>query len=363
MTIAVAVSGGADSLFALASLAEAGEKVFALHARFLPPELCSPGYGAALERMRASCDRVGVPLHIADCVEAFGAAVIRPFVAAYAAGRTPNPCAHCNAAMKFGLLLETGIALGAKRLATGHYATLRHDAYDACGPVLSAGLDQAKDQSYFLSLVPAASLARALFPLGSRRKPEIRAWLAARGLEVPVPAESQEICFVPNDDYRAFVSRMASAFGIALPGPGPMMTVDGKLVGQHKGLWQYTEGQRKGLGVAWSEPLFVHKKDMAANTLLVGAKAGLESSGFYCANMNFLVPPEAWPKTLLVRTRYRQSPRPASMRRCGSGFFFAEHEPGGPYTAGQLATVYGYEGEGEGAVLRVLAGGIICPEE
>ena len=363
MSIAVAVSGGADSLFALASLAEAGEKVFALHARFLPPELCSPGYGAALERMQATCDQLRVALHIADCVDRFAASVIRPFVAAYAEGRTPNPCAHCNATMKFGLLLDMALERGAERLATGHYATLRYNPHDACGLVLSAGLDPAKDQSYFLSLVSAASLSRALFPLGSRRKPEIRAWLAERGLEPPVPAESQEICFVPNDDYRSFVLRMAGAFGMTLPGPGPMLTPEGRVVGQHKGLWQYTEGQRKGLGVAWSEPLFVHKKDTAANTLLVGPKAGLEARGFHCPAMNCLVPPDTWPETVLLRTRYRQNPRPASMRRSDQGFFFTEHEAGGPYTAGQLATVYGREGEGESAVLRVLAGGIIAAEK
>ena len=360
MTIAVAVSGGADSLYALGSLREAGERCLALHALFLPPPLRPPGHGAMLERLSGVCAALDIPLNVVDLTEPFRRAVIEPFVRAYARGETPNPCALCNAAIKFGLLLDHARTLGAGALATGHYARLAPVPFGTGGTGgigLFNGLDSGKDQSYFLSLVPVERLAHARFPLGSLRKSAVREWLAERGLAVPAPVESQEICFVPDDAYRGFVPGMAGELGVPLPGPGPVRLADGREIGRHAGLWRYTEGQRKGLGIAWSHPLYVVKKDMAANALVVGSAEEMAEEGFRCEAVNFLVPPSEWPETVLLRTRYRQNAAPATVRFDGQGgAVFTQHPPKGPYTAGQLATAYTRTPDGD---FCVLGGGII----
>ncbi len=356
---AVAVSGGADSLYALASLMAAGHGAFALHARFLPPELAPPDHAAALERLAAACSRLGAALHVVDCAAAFTAAVIEPFVRAYAAGLTPNPCARCNAAMKFGLLLDEAEKLGAARLATGHYARLERTAE---GPALYAGRDTAKDQSYFLALVPAVRLAKALFPLAEARKDAVRAYLASRGLDVPLPAESQDVCFVPGGAYRPFVRTWAERFGLALPGAGPVKTPDGRTVGEHSGVWRYTEGQRKGLGIAWKAPLYVLRKDMETNTLLVGEENAARDDPLAVSDVNCLVPFAQWPADLCIRTRYRQAPREAAAAWAAGGatLLLREKNPGGPHARGQLAAVYSRESLNGEERLRVLAGGIIA---
>lgn len=355
-TIAVAVSGGMDSLYALLSLREQGERVFALHAKMLPPELAPPGYGAMLERLDAACAYFGVPLHIVDCAKEFTSLVIEPFIRAYAAGLTPNPCAHCNAAVKFGLLLDAARKFGAARIATGHYIRLEHGPK---GTALFAGKDAAKDQSYFLSLVPEERLAHAVAPLEGMTKSAIRARLAAMGLQAPAPGESQEICFVPDDDYRAFVHSRAAFMGLTLPGPGAVALPDGTVVGKHKGLWQYTEGQRKRLGIAWKEPLYVLGKDLQANTLLAGSKAQLAGDTVRAGNVNFLVPFAQWPKTVLLRTRFRQRAREAAVTLEGTELVFREKTPGGPYARGQIAVAYAVETRDNEERLRVLGGGVI----
>ena len=261
MTIAVAVSGGADSLYAMASLQrEYPGQVIAFHAlqkETSPEDDPVPG-------LEASCRALGVPLHILDLQEAFFRQIVRPFAESYAHGETPNPCVRCNALVKFGLWMDEARKLGADRLATGHYVSLaEHPRY---GMALHQGADEAKDQSYFLALTPISRLKNAVFPLARVRKSEVRAALAEWGLSVPLPRESQEICFVPDDDYRAFLK----GIGVRLPAGGPMVLLDGHVVGRHGGLWQYTEGQRRGLGVSWTEPLYVIGKERSRNALLLG---------------------------------------------------------------------------------------------
>lgn len=354
---AVAVSGGVDSLYALAALKERGENVFALHARMLPAHLAPTGYEDSLVRLEAACGSLGISLSVIDCVDAFADAVIDPFVRAYAAGTTPNPCAHCNAAIKFGLLLDAARSCGAGRLATGHYIRLEHTGEDG-RVALYAGEDTAKDQSYFLALVPEERLRCAVSPLADKTKNEIRAYLAARGLNPPVPTESQEICFVPNDDYRAFLQARAAETGVKLPGPGPVTLPDGTVLGTHKGLWQYTEGQRRGLGIAWKEPLYVLAKDVASNTLVTGGADSLGGMEVVAEGCNFLVPFAEWPESVFIRTRFRQKPRLAHARLEGERLFLREAAPSGPYARGQIAAAYDVEG-------RVLGGGVIgagqCP--
>ena len=306
MTIAVAVSGGADSLYAMASLQrEYPGQVIAFHAlqkETSPEDDPVPG-------LEASCRSLGVPLHILDLQEAFFRQIVRPFAESYAHGETPNPCVRCNALVKFGLWMDEARKLGADRLATGHYVSLaEHPRY---GMALHQGADEAKDQSYFLALTPINRLKNAVFPLARVRKTEVRAALAEWGLSVPLPRESQEICFVPDDDYRAFLK----GIGVRLPAGGPMVLLDGHVVGRHGGLWQYTEGQRRGLGVSWTEPLYVIGKDRSRNALLLGTADELPVNACAAGELNFLVPPELWPHELRVRTRYRQKAVPSGGRR------------------------------------------------
>lgn len=355
MTIAVAVSGGADSLYALASLhRQYPGQVLAFHARLqdAPPE-DDPVPG--LERL---CADMGVPLHVLDLHEAFSRRIIKPFAESYAHGETPNPCVRCNALVKFGLWLDEARRLGADKLATGHYVSLvEHPRY---GLSLRQGADETKDQSYFLALTPMNRLRDAVFPLADVRKSDVRAALAEWGLPVPIPRESQEICFVPDDDYRGFLKAM----GVRLPSGGPMVLMDGHVVGRHGGLWQYTEGQRRGLGVSWTEPLYVIGKDRSRNALLLGTAAELPVNACAAGELNFLVPPDRWPHELRVRTRYRQKAVPADVRLVGGGesgmdatarMLIRFHQPQLPSAPGQLAAVFDEHG-------YVLAGGIVCKE-
>lgn len=356
--IAVAVSGGVDSLYALATLKAQGRNVIALHARLLPRGREPSGYEAMLGRLQAACDFLGVHLHIADCATDFDSLVITPFIEAYAACLTPNPCARCNAAVKFGLFLDIAASLGASRIATGHYARLEL-AGDGT-TALYAGKDRTKDQSYFLALVPGARLARAETPLAGTTKNEVRAVLAGHGIAIPAPGESQEICFAPNDDYRSLILSEAPVRGITLPGPGPVVLPDGTRIATHNGLWHYTEGQRRGLGIAWKEPLYVLAKDTAANTLVVGPAASLSGGEIRAVNVNCLVPHAEWPETVHIRTRFRQSPREAQAFLEGDTLILRDKGQSGPHARGQIAVVYAKEVLNGEEIFRVLAGGVIA---
>lgn len=342
MRIAVAVSGGSDSLLSLGLLRQAGHDLLAVHAYFLPPD---PARQAVARAIAAQCELLGVPFHAVDLSRDFHKRVIAPFIDAYAMGLTPNPCAACNRDMKFGLLLESARALGAERLATGHYARLEDGPH---GPALCRGADDTRDQSYFLSLVRPAALARAVFPMAGRRKADNPAALAALGLDPPLPRESREVCFVPGDDYRAFLLES----GARLSGPGPILLPDGARLGTHQGLWRHTVGQRKGLGVGWREPLYVLAKDPAHNVLRVGPKSLLDATACRAGQANVLVAPNHWPKVVLAQTCYRMQPRPARASLEGETLSVVFDAPVTRPTAGQIVAVYDASG-------RVLAGGVI----
>ncbi|PKN09169.1 MAG: tRNA 2-thiouridine(34) synthase MnmA [Deltaproteobacteria bacterium HGW-Deltaproteobacteria-8] len=346
MSLAVAVSGGGDSLAALLALRDAacegGHDVLALHGLFLPGT-----DEAATQGLAATCARLGVPLHLVDLRAEFERLVAAPFAAEYLSGRTPNPCARCNAYLKFGLLLDRALDLGATALATGHFvASGPHPDY---GWALSRGADPVKDQSYFLSLVPRERLQRALFPLALRLKAEIRTELAGRSLTPPLPEESQEICFVPGDDYRAFLSDRC----VELPGGGPAVLPDGTVVGSHQGLWRSTIGQRRGLGIAWREPLYVLDKDAHNNVLVVAPQAALLVDVFSAGEVNLLVDPQLWPEEVLVQTRYREAAKPARVELSGASLRVRYHEPQLRPAPGQVAALYGSGGV-------VLAGAVVA---
>ncbi len=347
MSVAVAVSGGMDSLYTLLVLYEraGASAVFAVHARLRPhPD-------REVEKLLETfCHDLGITFHLLDLRDQFKELVIRPFADAYARGETPNPCARCNRWVKFGLILDHARKLGAESVVTGHYAVLeKHAEY---GPALRRGVDSTKDQSYFLALTPVDRLAGALFPLGALCKHQVREELEKRNIAVPVPRESQEICFIPND-YRVFLQET----GVRLPGGGPMIFGEGLVVGHHQGLWQYTEGQRRGLGVAWSEPLYVIGKDRSRNALLLGTAAELEAGSCVASDINLLVPIDRWPNELFVQTRYRQNAVPADVliqgKAASARMLIRFHTPQLPPAPGQVAAIFDADG-------YVLAGGVIC---
>ena len=302
MKIAVALSGGADSLMALLLLKEQGHALFAVHAHFLPPS----GETITLsKKINDICRKLGIELHILDLSQAFEQKVITDFVQSYVEGYTPNPCAVCNATMKFGLLLDEALTLGAEKIATGHYAQVKNIDDKV---TLWRAKDSLKDQSYFLSLVPRHKFKNVIFPLASWSKKEVRKFLEEKSISPVISRESNEICFIDND-YRNFLLQK----GINLPGPGPIKTSKGEILGTHKGLWRYTLGQRRGIGIAYKYPLYVTGKDLAQNALIVGPEKELWSRGCIVQDVNYLVPPELWPKEILVQTRYRQKAKKASV--------------------------------------------------
>lgn len=320
-------------------LRDSGAEVMAVHARFLPEE-----DRTQLQALADLCRSLDVALHLVDLRDAFEELVVQPFIRAYQQGLTPNPCAICNPTMKFGLLLDQARLLGATRLATGHYARVEA-APD--GPILFRGLDPAKDQSYFLSRVPRERFERVSFPLAGLTKARVRADLADRGIMPPAGKESQEACFIP-EDYRAFLRDRK----IRLSPPGPITLTDGTVVGRHQGLWNHTLGQRKGLGVAYREPLYVVGKDVKTNRLLVGVKAEALTTCCRTARPNLLAPPEHWPADVLVQTIYRQQPEPAEIRLDKSGMTITFARPRSLPAPGQIAAIYSPTGQ-------VLAGAVI----
>lgn len=344
MTIAVAVSGGMDSLLALALLKEQGHDLMAVHGHFLPE---SAAWAQVVDGLTDACATLNVPFHALDLHQSFDQRVVEPFVREYKDGLTPNPCAMCNPRMKFGVLFDEARKLGAAGLATGHYVRLEDREQ---GVMLVRGADMTKDQSYFLSLVPINVLRLAHFPLAQTLKKDVLDILAGHGLMPPLPSESQEICFVPNDDYQAFLTDRTS-----MPGGGPAVLPNGDKVGKHQGLWRYTQGQRRGLGIPWSEALYVLDKDVAANTLIVGPKSELAAQGCVAGQVNLMCPVEEWPEEVLIQTRYRQKAKPGRVRLAGGKLHFDFLESHTRPTPGQVAAVYDATG-------AVLGGGVIEEE-
>lgn len=341
--VAVAISGGRDSMLALSLLREQGWNVVALHAFFMKP---NDRLRSVATKLEESCRSLSVPLHVVDLSVEFERLVVQPFMDDYVHGRTPNPCALCNRHMKFGLLMDAAQKAGADRIATGHYARL--EEHPEVGTVLRSGLDRTKDQSYFLALVPQHALAKALFPLADWHKADVMDELDSRRLPPPLPSESQEVCFVPNDDYKAFLQMRNAPLG----GPGPVVLLDGTPVGRHQGLWRYTLGQRKGLAIAWKHPLYVVRKDMARNTLVMGTDEEMRRTSCRVGQLNMLVPPEHWPEALLAKTRYRQRPCPAKVELHENWMELHFARPEFPPTSGQVAALYTEDG-------MILAGGVI----
>jgi len=327
--VAVAMSGGVDSAVAL--LRAAPNAIGVTLRLWLDPAgpsadraCCSPD---AVIAARETCHRLGLPHVTLDLRDAFRAAVVQPFVEGYAQGLTPNPCMRCNGLFRFDALVAFAGRAGADVLWTGHYARI----VERDGLLLIArGSDAAKDQSYMLATIDPALLDRVAFPLGGQGKRSTRDEAAAAGLTVAERAESQEACFLAGDDYRSFLERQ----GLARRA-GPIVDEQGAELGRHDGVWRYTPGQRRGIGLATPEPLYALRSDTATNTLVVGHRRALEARQVNVRGRLYLPIERADAKL-----RYRSDPVPALVEPTTDGFSLTLEEPASAVAPGQVAVLY-----------------------
>jgi tRNA-specific 2-thiouridylase len=301
--VAVAMSGGVDSSVAAALLQQQGYEVIGLTMR-LWSDPARPSSSSPEAAARGAADSLGIPLQVVDLVAPFRREIVQFFLDEYARGVTPNPCVRCNRLVKWGLLLDQALALGADFLATGHYARVRRG--ESGKLELLRARDRSKDQSYVLHVLTQEKLARALFPVGEHPKSEIRALARTLGLPAATHAESQDLCFLSGEDYRDFIRRNAPQ----LASPGSIITRDGKKLGEHQGLVYYTIGQRKGLGVSSPVPLYVLAKDADTNTLIVGREEELGSQELSVVNVNWIAG-QAPPGRLRAQVKTRYTAREA----------------------------------------------------
>lgn len=353
MRVAVAVSGGVDSLCAMLLLRRAGHDIIALHGQFLERPALDD---AARGRLESACRALDVELVIADLAKQFRSSVIEPFMGAHEAGRTPNPCALCNRNIKFGSLLQHALSLGADALATGHYASLVANPYnDAPGRIIAPGAEARKDQSYFLAMIPAHALPRMLLPLASLAKSDCREMIGKAGLAIPLPAESHDICFM-DSSVGTFLKKNAP--GIFRPNPGAIYLLEpgetpARLMGRHYGLWNYTVGQRRGLNLPHCEPLYVLRKDHASNSLFVGPRSCLGMTGCEAESLNFHVEAAHWPERVQVKLRFSHKPLAAFVQFQDDKAIIQLADVAFPTAPGQIASFHDEAG-------RLLGGGIVA---
>src|SRR5687768_10273160 len=358
MRIVVAMSGGVDSSVAAALLAEQGHDVIGVSMQLYPstPRDEAPGLvvgrsgqaTTAVEKWGTCCTiddlydarrvaaTIGIPHYIVNFESQFGEHVISNFVREYVAGRTPIPCSHCNSDLKFAELLDRARAYDADRLATGHYARIVAD--DNGRYHLYRGADTSKDQTYFLFSLTQDQLARAAFPVGDLDKDAVREHARRLNLHVTAKPDSQEICFVPDGDYAAFVERTAPEAAR----PGPIVNSAGRVLGTHAGVHRYTIGQRKGLGLSTTEPLYVLEIKPDSAEVVVGSRDSLGRTQLTASDVNWVngVAPSDWLR-ISAQIRHRHAAAPARVRRTVEGR--AEVEFDAPQTAitpGQAVVFY-----------------------
>lgn len=309
MRIVVAMSGGVDSSVAAALLARQGHDVIGLSMQLYDQTDGQRQFGSCctlddLYDARRVATRLGIPHYIVNFEEKFHETVVSDFFREYAAGRTPIPCVHCNGDLKFATLVERAAGFGADRVATGHYARVERDTTGRYR--LLRGVDATKDQSYFLFTLTQAQLAHALFPLGALDKTTVRA--QARDLELAVAdkPDSHEICFVPGGDHAAFLQQ----HGIR-PSSGVIRDLTGRVVGEHAGVHHFTVGQRKGLGLSSTIPLYVVGIDAEAHAVTVGPRDALERLELTASGVNWIsgrAPASGTRVTAQIRHRHKEAP-------------------------------------------------------
>lgn len=352
--VVAAMSGGVDSSVAAALLQDAGYEVIGVMMQLYPKDLPlvepAPGGCCSIESSddaRRVTDRMGIPFYLLNFEEVFAKEVIQGFAEEYLVGRTPNPCIVCNQKVKFAALAKKAEALGASYVATGHYVRKERD--DATGRYhLYRGVDQRKDQSYVLYGLTQKQLAGAAFPLGGLTKAEVREEARKRGFVTAEKPESQEICFIPDNDYGRFL-RDYRPQAIC---PGEIVDTKGRVLGEHPGVAFFTVGQRKGLGIAAGKPLYVVRIEPDKNRVVVGDQEDCLAHECFVAGLNWF-PWNAPPGVVdaAVKIRYTASAVPATIEPQDGGVRVLFHTPQRAVTPGQAAVFY----EGD----QVLGGGTI----
>ena len=360
--VVVAMSGGVDSSVVAGLLKAEGYEVIGVTLQLYD-------HGAATHRVGSCCagqdiadarrvaETLGIPHYVLDYEERFRKAVIDPFAESYVSGETPIPCVSCNQTVKFADLLETARELGADALATGHYIRSRSNGAHRA---LFRPRDADRDQSYFLFATTQEQIDFLRFPLGDMPKPEVRAAAEAMGLSVAAKADSQDICFVPQGRYSDLVARLKPSAA----SPGDIVHIDGRVLGRHEGILRYTIGQRRGIGIASGEPLYVVHLDSERCRVVVGPREALETHRIVLRDLNWLgdaplaeLPAEG--VELFAKVRSTRPPRPATLRRSNGAIVvdLAEAEAG--IASGQACVLYSDDGN----EARVLGGGFIARSE
>ena len=361
-TIAVAMSGGVDSSTVAAMLAHSGDgsadspnSVVGLTLQLWDqtrlagkhgiPDAPKAGRCCSLDDVydaRRVAEHLKIPYYVVNQQERFEEAVVRPFVAEYLAGRTPIPCSLCNNHLKFDQLLQTARSIGADRIATGHYAVNEFDAARDRW-ILKRPADLAKDQTYFLFGLTQEQLAHTLFPLGRLTKPEVREIARQHGLALAEKPDSQEICFIPGGDYKQFLTAYLEEQGRRLPETaGEMVASTGEVLGHHDGIFNFTVGQRKGLGVSSPSPLYVLNIDPASHRVTVGADEELATPTLRARDLNWIsIPSLSGPMRVRIKIRHRHEPAWATLEPAGPDEVVAVFdEPQRAVTPGQSAVFY-----------------------
>jgi tRNA-specific 2-thiouridylase len=358
MSVLVAMSGGVDSSVAVELLKEQGYRCVGATMRLYRNEDIGLGSFKTccsqrdIEDAAEAAFQMDIPHEVLDYTAQFKTEIIEKFIRCYENGETPNPCIDCNRYMKFDHLLSAARKRGLDYIATGHYARIERD--EATGRyLLKKAADPSKDQSYVLYALTQEQLAHTLFPLGGLEKTRVREIAQALGLCNAKKHDSQDICFVPDGDYVKFMEQYTGKHYPA----GDFLDMDGKVVGQHRGAVGYTLGQRKGLGLAMGQPVYVCGKCMARNTVSVGPESALYSRVVYAKDVNFISIPELTaPMSVTARTRYHQAEKVAVVTPWGDGGIRLEFEqPQRAVTPGQAVVLY----DGD----TVVCGGTICDTE
>jgi tRNA-specific 2-thiouridylase len=353
-TIAVAMSGGVDSSTVAAMLHAEGYNVVGLTMQLWNQRRLA-GHEGMPEHVQGRCcslddvydarrvaETIGIPYYVINHEDRFERDVVRPFVQEYLSGRTPIPCSLCNNHLKFDQLLTVAQQIGADAVATGHYARVEFDT-GRDRWLLKRPTDRAKDQTYFLFGLTQEQLSRTLFPLGGMSKPEVRELARKYGLALAEKPDSQEICFVPGGDYKKFLDAYLAEQGDALPDTaGELVTTDGRVIGEHSGIHNFTVGQRKGLGVATGSPLYVLQIKGDAHQVVVGEQENLYSRTLLAKRANLIsVADLSEPVRVTVKIRHRHEPAPAMIEKTGANEILVTFdEPQRAITPGQAAVFY-----------------------
>lgn len=353
--VVIAMSGGVDSSVAAALLRDQGYSVTGMMLKLWSDD-CSEAENAccppeAIDQARRVANLLGIPFYVLDVRDLFKQAVVDQFIEAYNLGLTPNPCYLCNQKIRWGWFLNRTIDLGNDYFATGHYARVE---YSENKYWLKKGLDPLKDQSYVLSGLSQNQLAHTLFPLGKLEKTQVRELARKYQLPVAEKHDSQDLCFVGNAGYRDFLKRhSAASFS-----PGDIRTREGKLVGKHEGLVNYTIGQRKGLGAGNVEPVYVIEKNVSTNEVIIGTSAALGKNHFIVTQVNWISgEPPTFPVICNVKIRYKARPVSAHISNSEQNSILVKLEnPLRDITPGQIAVFYDQDSViGSGMIQSVLA--------